>query len=88
LRITFANARASSPVSTFWPGMVESGVPTMPSWARLSRTVLRPSTPVQMAPMPNAIINTPVTMPPYSRIFRMVTPFRPSDEVRSAVQPT
>ena len=46
LRMTAANAFASLPVSTFWPGIVESGVPTICSRARSLRTVLRPSMPM------------------------------------------
>jgi len=42
LRITAAKACASLPVSTSWPGMVESSVPTICSLARSPRTWLRP----------------------------------------------
>ena len=38
LRMTLAKAWASLPVSTFWPGIVESGVPTICSRARSLRT--------------------------------------------------
>jgi hypothetical protein len=42
LRMTFAKACASLPVSTFWPGIVESSVPTICSRASSVRTRSRP----------------------------------------------
>src|SRR3954453_22816581 len=65
LRMTLANACASAPVSTFWPGMVESGVPTICSRARSERTRSRPLAPATMVPMPRAMSAMLAKMPAY-----------------------
>ncbi len=63
--MTFAKACASAPVSTFWPGMLESGVPTICSRARSERTRSRPLAPTTVVPMPSAMSATLAKMPAY-----------------------
>ena len=69
LRMTAANAFASPPVSTFWPGIVESGVPTICSRARSLRTVSRPATPMTIAPTPSAMRTMLAAMPPLRNVL-------------------
>src|SRR5690242_7038745 len=52
-----------------------SGVPTIASYLRLSRTVLRPLTPMAIATTPNTISTIAATAPPYSNHLRISTPF-------------
>src|SRR4051812_39936417 len=52
-----------------------SGVPTIASCLRLSRTVLRPLTPMTIATAPNTISTIAATAPPYSNHLRISTPF-------------
>ena len=74
LRMMAANSLASAPVSTFWPGMDESGVPTICSRARSLRTVSRPATPMTIAPMPKAMRRMLATMPPFERAGHVTAP--------------
>src|SRR5215208_7685488 len=56
--------------------MDESGVPTMFSRERLSRTSLMPHTPVPIEPIPTAMRTQLAAIPPYSNNLRfMATPF-------------
>jgi hypothetical protein len=49
----------------------------------LSRTVSIPSTPVPIAPIPNAIMIMLAAIPPYAKSFFMATPFAPLFITRS-----
>jgi hypothetical protein len=49
-----AKASASLPASTFWLGIVQSGVLTIYSRARSALHAISPLKPVTTAPMPNA----------------------------------
>ena len=69
LRMTAANAFASPPVSTFWPGIAESGVPTICSRARSLRTVSRPAMPMTTAPIPSAMRTMLAAMPPLRTVL-------------------
>ena len=57
------------------PALVMSGVPTICSDLRLSRTVLRPLTPSAIATTPNTISTTVATTPPISRYLRISDSF-------------
>ena len=65
----------SRPASSI-PGWIAAGLmsgePTICSRLSSSLTVLRASTLMKSAPMPNAISTTPASIPPYSKILRLV----------------
>ena len=87
LRITAANAWASLPVSTFWPGIEESGVPTICSRARSLRTVSRAANPTATAATPNRMRKMLAAMPPLRARSFMLAPLRVGDGAATLPDP-